>query len=267
MGPKLYATSDLHLFAEGGSGRLPGGLVFEAVPAGLVNHWNEQVETGSSVLIPGDISDSLSPQSGLEADYKVLDRLPGQKVLSPGNHDSAKIWRSQEQIEKFCSRFDSLRPLTSGRAIRLTKDPSAPGVVVAAVMGAAAPGDSWFGDEPHELGPDSPKLRYQLELANLEQALAEAKRIARLSDSLIVQLHYPPWVNFTRPGAFSDRIETAGAAVCIYGHLHQESESGFEGEHGGTEYRIVAAPRLDMRPLLLGELTDHGVIWSDELRG
>jgi uncharacterized protein len=264
VGQKLYAISDLHFFTEGGVGRLPGGLVFQPIPPGLVKGWYEQVEEDAWVLIPGDISDS-APQGGMQADYQFLDELPGRKLISPGNHDGGP-WRSQERIENFCRRFRSLTPLTSGHVTRLALKPDSPGLVIAAVMGGVAPGDRWFGGEPHELGPDSAKLRYQLELGRLDQALTRAREIRQAADDLLVQIHYPPWVNLRRPGAFSERIEAAGAAVCIYGHLHQETGSGFEGEQGGTQYRIVAAPRLGMVPLELGEFTESGVLWSEALR-
>lgn len=257
----IYGISDLHFFLEGGlGGNLPGGLIFRAIPPGLIRRWREEVWGHDRVLVPGDISDSSS-EEGIQADYRLLDRLPGEKVLSPGNHDAGP-WRSQNEIERFCKQFSSLTAITAG-AIRLTAQPEAPGLVVAASGGACAPGDAWFGGEPSELGPADPGLRFRLELTNLKYALAEATRIAQPTDRLAVQIHYPPFVNLTRSGPFSELIEAAGADLCIYGHLHQESESGFEGQRNGVRYRIVAAPRLGMRPLRLGDLTARGVRWAD----
>jgi predicted phosphohydrolase len=258
----IYGISDLHFFLEGGAGgNLPGGLIFRAIPPGLIRRWREEVWGHDSVLIPGDISDS-STGAGIQADYEMLDRLPGRKVLSPGNHDSGP-WRSQEEIDRFCAPFPSLTAITAG-VLRLAAQPDAPGLVVAAAPGSCAPGDAWFADEPSELGPDDPSLRFRVELGNLKHALAEAERIAQPTDRLVVQIHYPPFVNLTRPGPFSDLIEAAGADLCLYGHLHRESESGFEGQRNGVRYRIVSAPRLQMCPLRLGELTKAGVRWVSE---
>jgi predicted phosphohydrolase len=256
----IYGISDLHLFLEGGEGgNLPGGLAFRAIPPELIGNWRAEVWSHDWVLIPGDISDSRS-EEGIRADYELLDRLPGKKVLSPGNHDG-EPWQNQEAIERFCDDFASLRPITSG-ATRLAASEDGPGLVVAATQGACAPVDDWFGGERHELGPADPGLRFRLELANLKQALAEAKQIAGADDRLVVQIHYPPFVNFTRPGPFSELIEGAGTDLCVYGHLHEEDESGFEGSRAGVSYRIVSAPRLGMWPLRLGELSARGVRWA-----
>jgi uncharacterized protein len=257
----IYGISDLHFFLEGGAGgNLPGGMIFRAVPPELIKNWREEAWGHDQVLVPGDISDAKSC-SGMQADYKLLDRLPGQKILSPGNHDSGP-WRIQREIEQFCQPFSSLKPIRAG-ATRIAAKPGAPGLVVAASQGSCSPGDDWFGGELNELGPADPNLRFQVELANLEHSLAAAERIAEPGDRLAVQIHYPPFVNFTEPSPFSDLIEAAGADLCLYGHLHQESESGFEGERNGVHYRIVAAPRIGQRPLRLGDLSSNGVRWVE----
>ena len=50
-------------------------------------------------------------------------------------------------------------------------------------------------------------------------------------------------------------IERAKASVCLYGHLHAESQwaTAIQGVMNGVTYRCVAADALGFRPLRIGE--------------
>jgi uncharacterized protein len=258
----IHAISDLHLFSAGARPGLEAdGLEFTPIWPHLIDHWYEVVEPGDWVLIPGDISDSW-PQIGLHADYRFLDKLPGRKLLSPGNHDHPP-WHSQVKVGRFCREFERLDPVVSG-ARRLAIADEVPGLVVVAGKGACAPGDDWFAGELSLTGPENATRRFELELARLRRALAAGQRLRQPEDRLLVQLHYPPRINFSQPSPFSELIEAAGVDVCIFGHLHAaaEHEAVTEGPCQGTNYRLVAAPILENQPLTLGQLTRDGISWS-----
>ena len=63
------------------------------------------VTDDDTVLIPGDISWGMTLTEALP-DLQFLDRLPGRKILSRGNHDY--WWSSLAKMERFC-RENGLR--------------------------------------------------------------------------------------------------------------------------------------------------------------
>ena len=242
----LFAVSDLHLSTacpEKKSMRGYGGAWAEH-PESLYAAWAATVPAEAVVLVPGDISWGLKREH-VQADLAVIDALPGAvKVLTPGNHDYG-VWKTQGQIERSCEPFPTLLPLVSGRAARL----DTARLVVASVKGATLPTDPWFDPDS-----DQPK-RYQRELGRLEKALAEAQALRAPGDRLVVMCHYPPAVPGTGESEFTQRIEAAGGDICVFGHLHNESEwvkarAGLNGDRP-TRYELVGCDALGMRPLEL----------------
>jgi hypothetical protein len=63
--------------------------------------WRQVVRPGDLVLIPGDISMAVKHRD-VQPDLAWLDRLPGTKVISPGNHD--RWWNSARAIRPMLRR-------------------------------------------------------------------------------------------------------------------------------------------------------------------
>ena len=73
------------------------------------------VRLGDLVLVPGDVSMARNHRD-VQADLAWLDRLPGTKVLAPGNHD--QWWNGIEKIRPMLRGLDRGRGRGCGHASR-----------------------------------------------------------------------------------------------------------------------------------------------------
>ena len=189
--------------------------------------WRATVRPDDLVLIPGDVSMAVKHRD-LQPDLAWLDRLPGTKVLSPGNHD--RWWNSTEAIRPMLRR--SLLAV-EGDAVR------SHGVTICGARGV-----------PPQMpdGPESERRRAR-EIALLDRALGLASRLDGPAP-IYVLWHYPPFDQNGRPGPCVSRLEAAGVAACVYGHLHAEGDwaSAVQGMVGTVRYHCVAADAVGFRP-------------------
>lgn len=197
--------------------------------------WRKLIDRDDVVLIPGDISQAQRHRE-VQADLVWLDRLPGQKVLSPGNHD--RWWNRVEAIRPLLRR--SLLAV-EGDALRIG------GLIICGARGAPVPGDQ-----------DRPEARqvYDREIATLSRALDAARALRQDREPLYVLWHYPPFDAHGRPGPAVALWEAAGASAVVYGHAHRQAQwtSLVQGDRGGVRYAFVAANAIGFHPLRLASL-------------
>lgn len=196
----------------------------------LEREWRSVVRREDLVLIPGDISMARNHRD-LQPDLAWLDRLPGTKVMSAGNHDG------------WWSKTAKLRPMLR-RSLHVVGGDAeeVQGVIVCGTRGFSAP------DDP-ETPLDSVQNR---ELAALDRALTQAQELRGDTETSIIALwHYPPFGRFGQPGPAVARLESARVDVCLYGHIHAQSQWGLaiQGEVRGVRYHCVASDSLGFRPL------------------
>ena len=109
--------------------------------------------------------------------------------------------------------------------------------------------ESWkeqVREEDTVLIPGDRKI-YLRELGRLDLALEQGRK--RAGDKpLVVMLHYPPLLKNQPESGFTERMERAGAALCVYGHLHGAGiQTAFRGERGGVRYELVSCDSLDFQ--------------------
>lgn len=93
----LYVIADIHLsLSTGKTMDIFGGWV--DYEQRLEKNWRRVVEEDDTVVIPGDVSWSMTLEEGLE-DFKFLDSLPGRKILMKGNHDY--WWSTKKKADDF----------------------------------------------------------------------------------------------------------------------------------------------------------------------
>src|SRR5699024_7986365 len=63
----------------------------------IINNWSNKINDSDLVLIPGDISWALKLNNAY-FDLELIDKLPGKKVLSKGNHDY--WWESLKKMNE-----------------------------------------------------------------------------------------------------------------------------------------------------------------------
>ncbi len=228
----VWAIADLHLSLARPDRRERYAARWRDHADRIDREWRAVVGPDDLVLLPGDLSMARDHRD-LQPDLAWIDRLPGTKVLAPGNHDG--WWNGVEAI----------RPMLRRSMVAVGGDALAiGGVVVCGTLGAPVP-----GDDP-DPGPSEASGR---ELAALDRALAQAATLRAGPEPLYVLWHYPPFDQHRRPGPCVERFEAAGVTACVYGHIHIQGQWSLavQGDVRGVRYACVAADAIGFRPLRL----------------
>ena len=98
----VFAISDLHLSTANAQKSMDVfGQRWSMYTERLEKNWRALVRENDTVIIPGDISWELSLE-GAAADFHFIDRLPGKKIISKGNHDF--WWSTVKKMNAFFER-------------------------------------------------------------------------------------------------------------------------------------------------------------------
>jgi predicted phosphohydrolase len=198
----------------------------------IASEWQAVVRPEDLVLLPGDLSMAANHRD-LQPDLAWLDRLPGTKVLAPGNHD------------RWWNNIDAIRPMLRRTLLAVSGDAiQTHGVVVCGTRGAPP---------YHETPSPQQDAVSNRELAMLDSALDAAGLIREGDQPLYVLWHYPPFDLRRRAGLCVARFEEARVTSCVYGHLHAEGQwsSAVQGMVGRVKYHCVAADAIGFRPIRL----------------
>lgn len=230
---RIWAIADLHLSLARPEPREQYAARWREHADRIAANWRRAVAREDLVLLPGDLSMARNHRE-VQPDLVWLDRLPGTKVLSAGNHD--RWWNNVAKIRPMLRR--SLLAV-GGDALAID------GVIVCGTLGAPPPAED---------DPDS-QAASERELARLDQALEEAEGLRTGDEPLYVLWHYPPFDRYQRPGPVVARLEAAGVSACVYGHIHQESQwaSAVQGVVNGVRYACVAADAIGFHPLRIDD--------------
>lgn len=232
----IWAIADLHASRSDPETGLPIKPM-DVFGEHWVNHmgriesaWTGLVQPGDTVIVAGDIDWGLRPDEASET-IDRLASLPGAKLLVRGNHD---YWWSSKSTNKL------RRALPPGVALIHNNAFQAEGFNICGTKGSPVPGSiDWTPDDAKILAREEQRLATSL--SNRDHALPT-----------IVALHHPPFFVGHPDSPYRDAIRHAGAAACVYGHLHSDaSSSGPLGEADGTVYFLVAADAVDFRPVLI----------------
>jgi predicted phosphohydrolase len=233
----VWAIADLHLSLARPDARERYASRWRNHVETIASHWRATVAPDDLVLVPGDISMARNHRD-LQPDLVWLDRLPGTKVLSPGNHDA--WWNGVERIRPVLRR--SLLAV-EGDALRFG------GVIVCGARGAPVL-------EDEATPPERAEADRQID--TLDRALASAADLRTGGEPLYVLWHYPPFDQHQRAGPCVERFEKSRVTACIYGHIHIQGQWSLatHGEVRGVRYACVAADSIGFRPLSVSRSTN-----------
>lgn len=230
----IYAISDLHLALSVDKPMDVFGARWANYMDRLGENWCSTVGEDDHVLIPGDISWATYLDQAYD-DFQFINRLPGKKIISKGNHDY--WWTTKNKLDKFISE-NGFNTISFMHNNSYTIEDAA----VCGTRGWNMPGEDDFNAEDAKI--------YQRELQRLELSLKDAK--VPEGGRLIAAMHFPV---FNSKGVFSgflDIMQKYNVHLCIYGHLHGEAHKhAVEGLVKGIEFRLVAADRIGFKPVKL----------------
>lgn len=230
----IYAISDLHLALSVDKPMDVFGARWANYMDRLEENWRSTVGEDDYVLVPGDISWATYLDQAYE-DFLFIDRLPGKKIISKGNHDY--WWTTKSKLDKFISE-NGFSTISFMHNNSYTLD----GAAVCGTRGWNMPGEEGFNAEDMKI--------YQRELQRLELSLKDA----RVPDGgqLIAAMHFPVFNSKDVFSGFLDIMQKYNVHICIYGHLHGEAhKNAVEGLVKGIEFRLVAADRINFKPVKL----------------
>ncbi len=221
----LFAIGDLHLSTQAGK---PMDVFsgWQGYVERLCENWREQVKEEDTVVLAGDISWGMTLETALP-DFRLIDSLPGKKILLKGNHDY--WWTSRRKMEQCFAENDlhSLRILHNNSFLE-------EGVALCGTRG-------WMLEET---SPHDQKIAAREE--NRLRASLESARESGLEP--VVFLHYPPVYLGNVSGAMIDVMRAAGVRRCFYGHLHGAAcRNAVEGPWRGIDFSLISADHLEFR--------------------
>ena len=225
----LYAIGDLHLCL----GAQKPMDIFGGAWVGYM----DKLKEGLSVIGPedttvllGDLSWALDLQEA-NADFSWINEIPGKKIILKGNHDY--WWSTAAKFQKFCDEngFKDMHLLNNNHYTYQSW----------AICGTRG----WFFEEERSSGHD--EKVFHRELMRLEASLMSAGEKTKL-----VFLHYPPKYKGYECSEIIALLKKYNVRQCFYGHLHGASHGlAMEGIWDGIDYRLVAADKLNFKPLLV----------------
>ncbi|MBR5768233.1 MAG: metallophosphoesterase [Clostridia bacterium] len=198
----------------------------------FLNGWKNTVTDEDTVVIPGDISWAMTLEKALP-DLKLINSLPGKKILLRGNHDY--WWQSVSKIRNALGECSTV--IIQNDSVMVE------GFAVCGTRG-------WFPDSKKApSGTDYIKLT-EREALRLGMSLEHAeKNFCGEFSEKIVFLHFPPVYR----GLIMDPIVNVmlehNVKRCFYGHIHNVYDMPGTFEYKGIELTLVSADFLNFVPL------------------
>ncbi len=247
----IWAIGDLHLaFSNPSKDMSFFGHPWENYAEKIEAHWINCIQKEDIVLIPGDICWANNLENA-KIDLEWLEKLPGTKVISKGNHDY--WWASNAKME---ANLPPSIHFIHNNAVHLHVQ----GKKIA--FGGTRLWDCTEYDfMPFITFKQNPRARKESTPPTEEQTLEifkkEQERL-RISlkcmdpnaDYKIALIHYPPIGASLLPSTTSDILEEFKVDICVFGHLHNVKENTLPfGSVNGTKYVFTSADYLDFKPI------------------
>ena len=199
----IFAISDLHLPMGVKKPMDIFGKRWENYVYRIKENWEREITKEDYVIIPGDISWATYLEEA-KADFDFINKLPGTKIISKGNHDY--WWTTMSKLNKFKEEqgYDTIHFIHNNSF-------AIGNIGVCASRGWITPSDKDFKGEDDKI--------YKRELIRMELSIEDAKK--KGATELIAAIHYPPYEGFLE-------IAKRHSVKCVlYGHLHSENMDSY----------------------------------------
>ncbi len=232
----VYAIADLHL--PGKEGKNKSMDIFGSRWTGcvdkLIKNWTAVVNAADTVVIPGDISWAMTLEEALE-DFRLLDSLPGTKLIGKGNHDF--WWATASKMHRFFeeNKLESLKILYNNSFI-------ADGFALCGSRG-------WFSDETNQktVGEVDWQKIVSRETARLRISLESVPEESECLPKLVF-LHFPPVWNSSVSEDIIALMHEYNVSRCYFGHIHGVYTSDAVFDHEDIRFEMISADYLGFCP-------------------
>ncbi|MBQ7336386.1 MAG: metallophosphoesterase [Clostridia bacterium] len=236
----LFVIADLHLSSDGSKSMEKFGARWTDYIGKLRRNWTAVVKQEDTVIVPGDISWSLKLEDA-EQDLRLLDSLPGNKLIGKGNHDF--WWATAAKMNAFFEKhqFQSIK-LLYNNAYAFSN------CVVCGTRG-------WFVEEAQQntVGSVDYTRIVNREVIRLRMSLEEAVKLQKLPGNeelpILVFLHFPPvWGEFVCR-EIVDVLHEYRISTCYFGHIHGAYYAPRTTRFEEIDFVLCAADYLNFAPL------------------
>ncbi len=225
----IYIIGDIHLSQGVDKPMDIFGGRWENYTQKLCENWRKTVSQNDTVIIAGDVSWGMSLSEAL-ADFKLIDSLPGKKLIVKGNHDY--WWDTVSKMRRFLSENE----ITSIDFI-YNNSFEVDGISICGTRGWMLESISCSENDKKIITREAGRL-----MRSLESSDENTERV--------VVLHYPPVYDGNCAKEFIDVMKNYGVKRCYYGHLHGGSiQNADTGEHFGVNFYLVSADAIDFLPI------------------
>ncbi len=233
----LFSIADLHLSQSCDKPMDKFGSRWTDHTNKLIKRWKAVVCDEDTVVIPGDISWAISLEEAL-LDFKLIDELPGKKLLGKGNHDY--WWGTLTKMNEFLENNNiSTIKFLHNNAYELDD------YIVCGTRG-------WYVEEKMQNveNADYDKI-VNRENARLEICLKEAEMLKEACGKpILVYFHFPPVFKNFICREFVDTLKKHSIKNCYFGHMHGQYNIPRTVEFEGISMTLISSDYLDFVPMI-----------------
>lgn len=233
----LFSIADLHLSLSCNKPMDKFGSRWTNHTEKLVKRWNAVVTNRDTVIVPGDISWGISLEEAL-ADLKLIDSLPGTKLLGKGNHDY--WWGTLTKMYEFLEEngINTIKFLYNN-AYEFED------YIVCGTRG-------WYVEEKLQSVENTDYAKIvNRENARLEICLKEAVKLQGESGKpILVYLHFPPVFKSFICRELIDTMKKYGIKNCYFGHMHGQYNVPRTFDFEGISMTLISSDFLDFIPMI-----------------
>lgn len=234
----LFSIADLHLSEAVNKPMDVFGSRWTDYRNKLTNRWRSIVTDDDTVIVPGDISWGLSLDEAIP-DLKLLDSLPGKKIIGKGNHDL--WWGTASKVYKaFEENGITTIKLLHNNAFEVED------YIISGTRG-------WYVEEKYQntqSETDYAKIVAR-EAGRLTASLNEALKLRGDSDrQILVYFHFPPVFNGFVCRELVDVLKNYGIKQIYFGHIHATYFIPKTTEFEGISMTLISADYLDFIPMI-----------------
>lgn len=204
----IFAMADLHLSSTVNKPMDIFGARWTDYVTKIKKNWSAVVTDEDTVIIPGDITWAIDYSEARE-DFKLIDELPGKKLIGKGNHDY--WWGTMTKNRNFVkeNNFNTIDFLYNN-AYKVED------YIVCGTRG-------WYVDEKLQTG-NTKDVEYQKivarEVQRLRMSLDEAVKLRENDEQILVFFHFPPVFNSFVCEEIVDTLLEYNIKNCYFGHIH-----------------------------------------------